>query len=260
MSEIWSATSGAPGGADITLIHGSLDRSAGLLKLGRRLDEEYRVLRYDRRGYGRSSPHDGPFGIDEQVEDLRRLLGGRGEVNRPSVLVGHSYGGNVALATAERHPELVDGVVTYETPLSWRDWWPGESAGANAVTWQHDPPEAAERFMRRLIGDERWERLPASTRRSRRAEGPAMVGELIDLRRRPAWDAARVRVPVLAIHGEFGADHHRRAAEAIAAELPDAALAVLPGGKHPGPNTHPDAVAAMVRDFVEQRVRPTSTR
>ena len=34
-------------------------------------------LRYDRRGYGRSVSHPGPFGIDEQVSDLVGLLGGR---------------------------------------------------------------------------------------------------------------------------------------------------------------------------------------
>jgi len=35
------------------------------------------VLRYDRRGYGRSTPHDGPFGMDEQVADLVALLDDR---------------------------------------------------------------------------------------------------------------------------------------------------------------------------------------
>ena len=82
-------------------------------------------------------------------------------------MVGHSYGGNVALATVERHPDLVAGVVTYETPLSWLPWWPGDSAGGDAVAWRDDPEEAAERFMRRMIGDERWERLPPSSRASR---------------------------------------------------------------------------------------------
>jgi pimeloyl-ACP methyl ester carboxylesterase len=256
LTGIWSATTGAHDGPHVTLIHGSLDRSAGLLKLSRRLAAAHRVTRYDRRGYGRSSPSVGPFGIDEHVADLRAVLAETGERMRPRVLVGHSYGGNVALALAQRSPDLVDGVVTYETPLSWRTWWPADSAGSDAVTLQADPAMAAERFMRRLIGDQRWERLPASTRSARRREGPAMVGELLDLRAGPAWDGEQISVPVMAMYGELGQPHHRRAAETIAAEIAGAELSALPGARHAGPNTHPEQVAASVDDFVERRVRP----
>ncbi len=55
--------------------------------------------------------------------------------------------------------------------------------------------------MRRLVGDDKWERLPPSTRAARRAEGPAMLGELSDLRQRPAWSGTEVRRPVLAVVG-----------------------------------------------------------
>ena len=259
MSKIWCATTGPDDAPHLTLIHGSLDRSAGLLKVSRRLAGRYRVMRYDRRGYGRSFPSDGPFGIDQQVTDLCEVLAAEPGRVRPRVLVGHSYGGNVALALAHRAPELVDGVVTYETPLSWRAWWPGDSAGGDAVAWRADPAEAAERFMRRLIGDERWERLPASTRASRRAEGPAMVGELLDLRARPAWSPEQIAVPVLAMYGEHGRSHHRRAAETIASEVDKGVVAMLPGARHPGPNTHPDAFADIVHGFVEERVRSTTS-
>lgn len=259
MTEIWAATTGRPDGPHVTLIHGSLDRSAGLLKLSRRLADRYRVTRYDRRGYGRSHPSDGPFGIDQQVDDLRTVLASLPERVGPRLLVGHSYGGNVALALAQRHRDLVDGVVVYETPLSWRDWWPADSAGGGAVAWRADPGEAAERFMRHLIGDDRWERLPPSTRESRRQEGVAMIGELVDLRARPAWDGPEIGVPVLAIHGELGQPYHRRGAETIAAEVRDGEFATVPGARHPGPNTHPDDVAALVEDFVERRVRPVTS-
>ena len=258
MTEIWSATTGRDDGAHVTLIHGSLDRSAGLLKLSRRLVRSCRVTRYDRRGYGRSTPSGGPFTVSEHVADLRSLLHQVEPAGGASLLVGHSYGGNVALALAEQCPELVAGVVTYETPLSWMEWWPNDSAGTDALGWLDDPPAAAERFMRRLIGDERWERLPESTRRSRRTEGTAMVGELLDLRARPAWNAEHVGVPVLAMHGEFGQEHHRLAAEWIAEQVPDGNLACLPGARHPGPNTHPDAVATMIDDFLRHRIRPRS--
>jgi pimeloyl-ACP methyl ester carboxylesterase len=206
MSTLWSTTTGPPDARHVVLVHGSLDRSSGLLKLSHRLDSEYRVTLYDRRGYGRSNPHPGPFGIDEQVADLVELL--TRDNRRTALLVGHSYGGNVALATAARHPHLIAGVVVYESPLSWLPWWPGTTAGASATSWGSDPAGAAERFMRHLIGDQRWERLPQTTRDARRAEGPALVGELVDLRQRAPWTPDEIAAPVLAMCGERGQEHH----------------------------------------------------
>ena len=104
---IWSATNGVVGAPHVVLIHGSLDRSAGMLKLSRRLDDSFRVTRFDRRGYGRSNPHPGPFTIGGQVEDLTTVIDDADGAGRPLVLIGHSYGGNVALAFVDRHPGRV---------------------------------------------------------------------------------------------------------------------------------------------------------
>ena len=244
---VWTATAGD--GADVVvLVHGSMDRGAGLLKLSRRLDDRFRVVRYDRRGYGRSAPHDGPFDMAGQVDDLRQVIGDAEPAR--CVVVGHSYGGNVALALADRHPDLVDAVVTYEAPLSWLPWWDG--AGSSAMAAPGAPADAAERFMRTLIGDDRWERLPSGTRSARRAEGVAMLGELADLRERPPWSAERILAPVLVMFGEHGRPHHRTGADQLAEMLPDARLEMVPGARHFGPNTHPDAVAARVLGFIDE--------
>jgi pimeloyl-ACP methyl ester carboxylesterase len=241
---LWYHESGDAGAPLIALVHGTMDRSAGLLRLSRCLDHEFRVLRYDRRGYGRSAPHPGPFDIDQQVGDLVGLLGGR-----PALVFGHSYGGNIALATAARHPEQVVAVAVYETPLSWLDWWPGTTAGADAIATRGDPGDAAERFVRRLITDARWERLPPSTRAARRSEGPAMVGELRDLRQHAPWSARDVTAPVVAIYGERGAAHHRSGTEYLGRELADVHVVAVEEARHFGPNTHPEAVASAVREL-----------
>lgn len=248
---VWWASSGRASGSAIVLIHGSLDRSAGLLRLSRRLARTNRVVRYDRRGYGRSSPHAGPFGLDDHVTDLADLLD-RAGTDAPVVLVGHSYGGNVALAAAERHPDRVRAVAIYESPLSWLDWWPRHTAGSVALAGASDPADAAEAFMRRLVGDERWERLPPSTRASRRAEGIVMVSELADLRLGPAWAPDRITAPVVAMWGEHGADHHRVAMHHVAGAIHGARSVEIAGARHFGPNTHPDQVASVVLDLVER--------
>lgn len=237
---IHSDTAGDPAHPLVVLIHGSMDRSAGMLRLSRRLDDDLHVLRYDRRGYGRSSHH-GPFTVEQHVADLEELLAGR-----RAVLVGHSLGGNVALATAARRPELVAAVAIYETPLSWEPWWPETSAGSRAVTSGEDPALVAENFMRRMIGDQRWEELPDKTREMRRSEGPALIGELTDLRQQRPWHAADVHCPVVLSYGSRGADHHRRGMTQVHGELTRSVLVVMDDAGHGAPNSHPDRFRAEI--------------
>jgi len=249
---LWSEESGPGDAALVVLVHGSMDRAAGLLKLSRRLDERHRVARYDRRGYGRSAPHPGPFTMDGQVADLMTVLAGR-----RAVVLGHSYGGNVALALAARDPMAIAGVVTYESPQSWQPWWPGSTAGAAALDADGDPADAAEQFMRRLVGDERWERLPERTRTARRREGVAMVGELRDLRRHAPWAPAAITVPVVALYGGHGAAHHRLGMAHLAEVIPGTGLVEIAGARHFGPNTHPDAVAEVIEALVRRTIHPS---
>lgn len=238
---LWSEQIGDPALPLVLLIHGSMDRSAGMLKLSRRLDHQCSVARYDRRGYGRSRPHHGPFDMGAQVADALSMLAGR-----RAVIFGHSYGGNVALAVAAAVPEQVAGVAVYETPLSWEPWWPGSTAGAAAVAAANEPERAAEGFMRRMIGDERWQALPERTRQARRAEGVAMVAELADLRLHRPWEAARITMPVLAGFGSRGAAHHRTGMEYLASEIGAATLCELPGCGHDAPMRHPDLVVTQL--------------
>lgn len=243
----WHASTGADDGPLVVLVHGTMDRAAGMLPLARRLDERMggrlHIVRYDRRGYGRST-HLAPYDMGHQVGDLAALLDGR-----RAVLVGHSFGGNVALAAATRMAELVAGVAVYETPLSWEPWWPRRSASRSVGDAGVDAAAAAEVFMRRLIGDDRWEALPERTRLTRRAEGPAMVGELGDIRAHPPWSASDVRVPLVVGCGERGLDHHRSGMRRLAAEVPGAVFVELAGTGHAAPVT--DAA-----QFVDRMIVP----
>jgi pimeloyl-ACP methyl ester carboxylesterase len=254
---IWSATSGPTGAERIVLVHGSLDRSAGLLKLSRRFDDRFQVARYDRRGYGRSVPCDGPFDMDAQVADLIEVVE---TGTSPCVLVAHSFGGNIALALAERRPDLVTSVVTYESPMSWLPTWPGVSSILVSQQWAADPEAGAEAFLRRMIGNARWERMPPSTKAARRSEGPALVGELAAIRRSAPWTAAGIRVPVLVLVGEFATEHHREAMHSLADLLPDSRLVTIPGARHFGPNSHPDEVANAVLHFLSETGATASVR
>ena len=244
---VWFEVAGDETSPSAAVVHGSMDRSAGLLRLSRRLDATHRVLRYDRRGYGRSVDVGPPWTVEANVADLEGLLAST--TSAPTVVIGHSFGGNVALALASRRPDLVSAVVVYETPLSWLDWWPSDSAGAAAMA-SENAGDAAEAFMRRLVGDAIWERLPASKRAERRAEGAAMVGELADLRRQAAWSGTDIDMPVLALCGEHARPHHRTAMEHLSSMIPQCRFGVVPGAGHAGPHTHADAVATAMAPFL----------
>lgn len=72
------------------------------------------VCSYDRAGYGWSDEPSAPQAIEDNIEDLRRVLMAAG--HRPQwVLVGHSLGGLHAQAFARLHPEEVSAVVLVDS-------------------------------------------------------------------------------------------------------------------------------------------------
>jgi pimeloyl-ACP methyl ester carboxylesterase len=246
----WSTAAGlyvheAGAGPLVVLVHGVMDRSNGMLRTRRIIQPDFRVVRYDRRGYGRSQGVEPDSDFTRQVEDLADVLAGR-----PAVVVGHSFGGIVALALAHRRPNLVRSVVAYEAPMMWADWW--ESPARDEAS--EDAAEAAEWFMRRMLGDELWERLPRAMREDRRAEGRAMLADLYclgpDLP--PPYVAEELAVPVVAAHGGQARERHRRATRYLATHAPDAELWVAPGADHGIHLSDPQGFAALVRRGVER--------
>ena len=230
----------------LVLVHGSLDRKAGMALIAREAQKSCAVIRYDRRGYGTSSQHAGPFTVQANIDDLSEIVG-----DRKVVIFGHSFGGHMALGVASKLPHQVVGVSTYESPLSWMSWWSQNSAGAAAV--QQAPEHAAEAFMIRLIGQKRWDELPQKTKEARRREGPALTGELSDLRKECPWNLESITCPVVVGVGERAQGHHRRGAEWLANNLPNADLSIIAGAGHGAHVSH-------AKDVYRQLITPHLVR
>jgi pimeloyl-ACP methyl ester carboxylesterase len=240
------ARSSEPG---IVLVHGSMDRAAAFRKATRHL-RDLDVTLYDRRGYGRSAPVGDRSSIDSLVDDLLTVVD-----DVPSVVVGHSLGAVIALAAAERAPHLVVAVGAFEPPLAWRPWWPSGSAGgaARVAADSDGPAAAAEQFLRRLLGDERWDALPEPTRRQRRREGDALLADLAAMRTGgPPFDSSTLSVPVVLGYGTETADRHRRACHDLARELPTPEVFAIAGAPHGAHYSHPEPFA----EFVRRAARP----
>ena len=110
-------------GPPVILLHGAsgnfLDWAFG--RFGE-LTKRHRVLAFDRPGLGFSDPADNPS-LSAQASLMREAAAQLG-ITRATV-VGHSFGGSVALAWAVDAPESVDGLLLISAPSM---VWPG-SAG-----------------------------------------------------------------------------------------------------------------------------------
>jgi pimeloyl-ACP methyl ester carboxylesterase len=229
----------------VVFVHGSLDRASSFARVLRRLPDLH-TLAYDRRGYDRSrlSPvHDS---IDGHVDDLLAVVDGR-----PAVVVGHSYGGVVALGAAlsEAGKGSILSLAAYEPPLPWLGFRRRVPL-ADRVTRDadEDAAEAAERFFRRMVGDGAWDRLPDEVKAERRADGPALVAELGAIRlETPPFDPTDLAVPAVFGRGGASLPHHRDAVAWLVSHVRDSVMIEIPGAAHGAHLTHPDAFADLAR-------------
>jgi 3-oxoadipate enol-lactonase len=103
-------------GPPVVLVHGLGGTSAAIWKhVAGELARDFDVVTYDLRGTGSSGRPPGPYSLDDFVGDLRTLAEEL-ELDRPA-LVGHSFGGTIALAYAARYPDDIAAVVSVGGPV-----------------------------------------------------------------------------------------------------------------------------------------------
>jgi pimeloyl-ACP methyl ester carboxylesterase len=148
----------------------------------------------------------------------------------------------VALAAASRPATSLAALVVYESPVAAVgpiDPFPRKP--------EEGPADLAERFMRVMVGESVWSRLPERTRADRRAEGPALVADLESSVDGGALvDPASITIPVVVGVGERSRPAGRDRARALAHALPAATSVTVPGAGHGVHLTHPTATADLV--------------
>jgi pimeloyl-ACP methyl ester carboxylesterase len=224
-----------------------MDRAASFRRLVRRLHEaDVEVVTYDRRGYagsrdGRLSPT-----LDDQLRDLRAVVDIA--THRPPTIFGHSFGALLALHLASRDPDACASVLAWEPPMPWFDWYVGAVGDrANELSWHSDPADVAEMFLKGMVGERVWERMPTATKEDRRAEGPALVSD-VHLTRDGTMqlDLTTVTVKTIAACGGRSAPRFARTAALLMDEIPDAMLIEVADADHGVHLSHPDELASLV--------------
>jgi len=107
------------GARHFTCLHGLVDTLDVWKRLAPALAERGRVTRIDQRGHGASDAPPGPYSREQLAADVVDVANVEG--NEQTILVGHSMGGIVAMATALAYPERIAGLVLIGTTSECRE-------------------------------------------------------------------------------------------------------------------------------------------
>lgn len=230
----------------VVMVHGAMDRGSSFMRTVMLLDE-FKVVVYDRCGYARATECPPPTGsvIASHAADLNEIIEAEGG---PATVIGHSYGGIVALKAAVDRPDLVTRVGVFESPMPWLAEWPASTAGGSAAA-AGTSEDAAEAFLRRMLGNRRWDDMPEQTKRERRAEGAALQAEMMEMRTatEPPFDLAAISQPTVLASGTTSPRHLIWAVDRMAEIIPGATRMTIEGAGHGAHLTHPRQFAEMVR-------------
>jgi pimeloyl-ACP methyl ester carboxylesterase len=216
-----------------------------------------RAIIYDRRGFGRSGPPPSEASdLDEHVEDAAALLEALDAV--PAVVIGRSTGGLIALALAQRRPDVVHALVLLEGALF--------TADPDATAWAVDLREqvlrgttddlavASEVVFRTALGGDAWDAFPSELQELFTEASPAVLSEMrgrgLDLSADPLVlspeELARVDVPTLLVSSEDSPAFFQRINDRLAGLLPHAEKVLVPGGHIIDP-AHPTVLDFLSR-------------
>lgn len=251
-------------GPTVLCVHCNASSSSQWRPLMERLGTHRRVVAPDTHGAGRGPawPEEPPLVLADEVQWLAHWFD---RADQPLDLVGHSYGGAVALLAALRWPERVRRLVLFEPtlfalidsavpPPNEADHIRETVARAAAAVAAGDRYRAAELFIDYWMGEGAWRAKPEPQRAAIetaiaqvRGWGHALLSEATPL---AAFQA--LKMPVLLMWGSQTTVAARAVAALLAQTLPRVQTRVFEGLGHMGPITHPDVVDAAIAEFVLQ--------
>ena len=254
-------------GEPVVLLHSGGLSSRQWGRLAEELSARYRVLAPDFLGYGRSSPwpegQEFHFHLDALA--VEALLD---SIAEPVHLVGHSYGGFIALLAALHRPGRVSSLVAFE-PVAFgvlhsRHDEVGLSSlvAADVEGLLRDPRTGGQEpwlraFVEYWSGAGAWDRLSESARASFRAVGWKLFGEVqsLILDRTPHQAYATLSVPTLLLCGDASPIAARRVVAILSEAIPAAEARTVAGAGHMGPLTHAAQVNGWIADHLARPER-----
>jgi pimeloyl-ACP methyl ester carboxylesterase len=258
----WFRT-GRAGASPLLLIHGATADHTTFRVVGPLFAATHGVFAMDRRGRGASGDQAAgtPYAIEREYQDVAAVLDAiAAETGRPVDVVGHSYGGRVALGAAPRTPNM-RRLVVYESapaPEGMSFERPELVERLRALEAAGDQAGLLRTFMTEVVGlttDELaafeanpvWPiRVAAAHTILRELTAEAGDGDPAATKRL----ARAVRIPVLQLLGGESRDVFAAGTAALDEVLPDGRVVVLPGQKHAAHHGEPARFVAEVDAFL----------
>jgi pimeloyl-ACP methyl ester carboxylesterase len=245
------------GGEPILFIHGAIVADSFAPIMDQPALTGYRLIRYRRRGYGRSDPPRHTPSIEEQTDDAQTLLRHLGA--KQAHVVAHSGGGPIAVQLALDAPEVVRSLVLLEPALM-------NAAAAAAFAEMIAPliemhrtgnsAKAVHMWMRPGSGSGWREALePWIPGAGDRANDDAAGTFEYDLAAMRDWDfdavgATRIDQPVLYIVGSRTAAVLQPVTDMFCAAVPHTQIVVIPDCDHSLQMTKPAPIAQAIAEFL----------
>ena len=262
-------------GQPIVLLHGLASTCHIWDLVAPLLAEDFAVLALDQRGHGESDKPDHGYDFARVGGDLQGFIQAMG-LHKP-VVVGHSWGGDVALEHAVMHPDTPKGLCFVDGGMIEISARPGNTL--DRAREEMAPPVftgvTAEEFKRRVMSQGQWSQMPPhladiilenfevledNTIRARlsRDNHIRIIEALWE--HRPSTLYSRVKCPVLIMPARRQGDESATARRLRREESVAAASAAMPAGKvvwledsiHDVPLQRPGLVAGVIRDHIKE--------
>ncbi len=266
-------------GDPVIFVHGGPGDYRGWTSQVGIFSQKYRAISYSRRcsypnNYAGDYTDDTVANNAEDLADLIRKL----ELP-PAHLVGHSFGGFIAILCAQRHPDLVRSLVLAEPAvmpiiinnpqnpvnllalflkspstatalmrLASRSFIPGQKA-----LQRGDFQQAARIFVNGVNGrEDAFDQLLLSIREMMLQNAKTLIGET-DASKLPRFsreDARKISAPTLLVKGERSPKFFHRVVDVLTQELPNNEVVTIEGASHGLPLERPDEFNAAVLRFL----------
>lgn len=264
-ARVIAAPDGAPiavfttgSGPPLLLVHGASADHTTFRVVGPLLARGFTVHAMDRRGRGASGDIE-PYAVEREFDDVAAVTEAIAATAGEHVaVIGHSFGGRVALGAALR-TGAIRAVVCYEgaPPAEEERYQPaGSDTRVRERLAAGDKDGALATFLSEIVGmsDEDLDRYRADPIWPRRAAAAHTIVRELDAEASPeaSLDAlAGVRQPVLQVLGGASRPAFRFATEALDARLADGRIVVIDGARHAAHHTHPEPLVDAISAFLD---------